>query len=103
MPRDDMPSDAVSHSRGTRVWRCGRRRRHPAAVSDAVGVRAAPDRAGRPSAAAGIGAQAPDFQLPGIDGKTYSLASFSDAQGARRDLHGGALPDRRDLRRQFIA
>ncbi len=25
-----------------------------------------------------IGAQAPDFSLPGIDGKTYSLASFKD-------------------------
>lgn len=27
-----------------------------------------------------IGAQAPDFKLPGIDGKTYSLSSFKDAQ-----------------------
>lgn len=27
-----------------------------------------------------IGSPAPDFRLPGIDGKTYSLASFKDAQ-----------------------
>lgn len=27
-----------------------------------------------------IGQQAPDFELPGVDGKTYSLADFSDAQ-----------------------
>jgi peroxiredoxin len=27
-----------------------------------------------------IGAQAPDFKLPGVDGKTYSLASFRDAK-----------------------
>ena len=27
-----------------------------------------------------IGSQAPDFKLPGIDGKTYSLASFSKAK-----------------------
>src|SRR6187399_799370 len=26
-----------------------------------------------------IGAKAPDFKLPGIDGKTYTLASFSKA------------------------
>ena len=27
-----------------------------------------------------IGSKAPDFKLPGIDGKTYSLASFKDAK-----------------------
>ncbi len=27
-----------------------------------------------------IGAQAPDFQLPGVDGKTYSLADFAQAK-----------------------
>jgi peroxiredoxin len=27
-----------------------------------------------------IGSPAPDFKLPGVDGKTYSLASFKDAQ-----------------------
>lgn len=27
-----------------------------------------------------IGASAPDFKLPGIDGKTYTLASFADAK-----------------------
>jgi peroxiredoxin len=27
-----------------------------------------------------IGAQAPDFKLPGVDGKMYSLASFKDAK-----------------------
>ncbi len=27
-----------------------------------------------------IGSQAPDFQLPGVDGKTYSLADFSQAK-----------------------
>ena len=26
-----------------------------------------------------IGSQAPDFRLPGVDGKTYSLESFRDA------------------------
>jgi peroxiredoxin len=26
-----------------------------------------------------IGAQAPDFNLPGVDGKNYSLSSFKDA------------------------
>ena len=28
----------------------------------------------------GIGTKAPDFELPGVDGKTYSLASFSKAK-----------------------
>ena len=28
----------------------------------------------------GIGTKAPDFKLPGVDGKTYSLASFSKAK-----------------------
>src|SRR5262245_57453360 len=27
-----------------------------------------------------IGTQAPDFKLPGVDGKTYSLASFAKAK-----------------------
>ena len=27
-----------------------------------------------------IGAAAPDFQLPGVDGKTYSLKDFADAK-----------------------
>src|ERR1700726_314554 len=27
-----------------------------------------------------IGASAPDFKLPGVDGKNYSLASFNDAK-----------------------
>ena len=27
-----------------------------------------------------IGAAAPDFKLPGVDGKMYSLASFKDAK-----------------------
>ena len=27
-----------------------------------------------------LGSPAPDFSLPGIDGKTYSLASFADAK-----------------------
>src|SRR3954464_716408 len=27
-----------------------------------------------------IGAAAPDFKLPGVDGKTYTLASFADAK-----------------------
>jgi len=30
--------------------------------------------------ALGIGAEAPDFNLPGVDGKTYSLQSFADAE-----------------------
>ncbi|MGB9204410.1 MAG: redoxin, partial [Terriglobales bacterium] len=27
-----------------------------------------------------IGSTAPDFNLPGVDGKTYSLGSFHDAE-----------------------
>jgi peroxiredoxin len=27
-----------------------------------------------------IGASAPDFSLPGVDGKTYSLSSFAEAR-----------------------
>src|SRR5215469_15203216 len=27
-----------------------------------------------------IGAEAPDFRLPGVDGKTYSLKDFADAK-----------------------
>ena len=27
-----------------------------------------------------VGASAPDFRLPGVDGKTYSLADFADAK-----------------------
>lgn len=28
----------------------------------------------------GLGARAPDFELPGVDGKTYSLSSFAGSQ-----------------------
>jgi peroxiredoxin len=51
-----------------------------AAVAGLVGaraLRAAP--ADHPPPLA-IGAEAPDFSLPGIDGKTYTLASFKDAK-----------------------
>jgi AhpC/TSA family len=36
--------------------------------------------AAEPPAPLPIGAPAPDFALPGIDGRTYTLASFRDAQ-----------------------
>ena len=48
-----------------------------AAVSLHAGAPAAP--ADHPPPLA-IGAPAPDFSLPGIDGKTYTLASFKDAK-----------------------
>lgn len=40
-----------------------------AAVADPPGLKTLP-----------IGSQAPDFHLPGVDGKTYSLADFSSAK-----------------------
>ena len=40
-----------------------------AAIADPPGLRTLP-----------IGAAAPDFQLPGVDGKTYSLKDFADAK-----------------------
>ncbi len=46
-----------------------------------------------------IGAKAPDFHLPGVDGKTYSLADFAAGEGPGRDLHLQPLPDRPGLRR----
>lgn len=46
-----------------------------AAVLAAFGAEAAKDPAPLP-----IGASAPDFSLPGVDGKTYSLADFKDAK-----------------------
>ena len=48
-----------------------------AAVSLHAGAPATP---ARPSATLAIGSPAPDFSLPGIDGKTYTLASFKDAK-----------------------
>ena len=41
----------------------------PRAVADPPGLKTLP-----------IGAQAPDFRLPGVDGKTYSLKDFADAK-----------------------
>jgi peroxiredoxin len=41
----------------------------PAAHADPPGLKTLP-----------IGAKAPDFRLPGVDGKTYSLADFADAK-----------------------
>jgi peroxiredoxin len=40
-----------------------------AAVADPAGLKTLP-----------IGATAPDFKLPGVDGKTYTLASFAEAK-----------------------
>jgi peroxiredoxin len=48
-----------------------------AAVAGVVSVHTAPAEHPQPLA---IGASAPDFSLPGIDGKTYTLASFKDAK-----------------------
>ena len=48
-----------------------------AAVSLQAGAPATP--ADHPPPLA-IGSPAPDFSLPGIDGKTYTLASFKDAK-----------------------
>ena len=47
-----------------------------------------------------IGAPAPDFALPRDRRlRQCSLASFKDHKVARRDLHGGALPDGRESTR----
>jgi hypothetical protein len=57
------------------------------AISESAGPNAAPEFkpnpqqvAERPVKTLEIGAQAPDFKLPGVDGKFYSLADFSDAK-----------------------
>ena len=58
----------------------------PAALAALLALALAPA-AARPAAADGpavptlaIGAQAPDFDLPGVDGRRYTLASFKDAK-----------------------
>ena len=50
-----------------------------AVVIGAVGVATAPLQTDQPAPVA-IGSPAPDFNLPGIDGKTYSLASFKKSK-----------------------
>ena len=40
-----------------------------------------------------IGAQAPDFRLPGVDGKTYSLADFGDSPWMAYTFDSGPLPN----------
>ena len=40
-----------------------------------------------------IGADAPDFRLPGVDGKTYTLQDFAAREGPGRGLHLQPLPD----------
>jgi thiol-disulfide isomerase/thioredoxin len=55
-------------------------RLQPAILSAAaVALTAAPAPADHPAPLA-IGSPAPDFSLPGVDGKTYTLASFKDAK-----------------------
>ena len=44
-----------------------------------------------------IGAEAPDFRLPGVDGKTYTLRDFAHAKMLVVDLHLQPLPDRPGL------
>jgi peroxiredoxin len=61
-------------------------RRVPAALAVLLAVALAPAAARRASAEGpsvptlAIGAQAPDFDLPGVDGRRYTLASFKDAK-----------------------
>src|SRR5215831_19512476 len=55
----------------------GEIRSHAAAVPVLAHVPAADDAHPQPLA---IGSPAPDFNLPAIDGKTYSLASFRDSK-----------------------
>src|SRR5690606_5073343 len=43
-----------------------------------LGALAAPSHAAEPATLA-IGSPAPDFRLPGVDGKEYTLADFADA------------------------
>ena len=45
-----------------------------------------------------IGAAAPDFRLPGVDGKTYTPRGLRRRQGPGRRLHLQPLPDRPGLR-----
>ena len=40
-----------------------------------------------------IGSAAPDFALPGVDGRTYSLKDFAECQDPGRHLHLQPLPD----------
>lgn len=57
-------------------------RRLPCAALAALalsGVLAAPSPAAEGPVTLAIGASAPDFDLPGVDGQRYSLASFADA------------------------
>ena len=58
-----------------------------AAVADPPGLKTLP-----------IGSAAPDFRLPGVDGKTYGLADFAEAKVLVVDLHLQPLPDRPGLR-----
>ena len=51
-----------------------------AAAAAAILAATVPVRAADPPPPLAIGAPAPDFSLPGIDGKTYTLASFKDAR-----------------------
>ena len=58
-----------------------------AAVADPPGLKTLP-----------IGSAAPDFHLPGVDGKTHSLADFAQAKVLFVDLHLQPLPDRPGVR-----
>ena len=38
-----------------------------------------------------VGAKAPDFNLPGVDGQNYSLSGFADKQAVWKENYHGAL------------
>ena len=80
MPRDDVPPMRSLVLAALAFGVVGADVGIPVRFGDAVGVRAAQaDTAAHPPPLA-IGAQAPDFHLQGIDGKTYSLASFAKSK-----------------------
>ena len=100
------------HAGGRRriVISCGRRSTMATGFRGVAALRAAlavlvlalavPAQEGRPNPhpTLAIGSPAPDFSLPGIDGKTHTLSDYKDPHPGHR-VHLQPLPDRAALRR----
>jgi peroxiredoxin len=80
MPRDDMPPVRSLILAALAFGIVGADVGIPLRLTDAVGARAAQTESATHPPPLAIGSPAPDFKLAGIDGKTYSLASFANSK-----------------------